>query len=154
VSSTATRTSERLGSSERRRATDRVRAVVVDADADPVFDRSRLRFAAMMVAVGVAHFVAPGFFERIVPRWFPWPRQAVIWSGVAEIASGALIAVPSTRRAGGYLATATIVAVYPANIQMALDATRGVDVGVPAWAAWLRLPMQFPMIRRAWSLTR
>jgi len=135
-------------------ATDRLRAVVVDPDADPVHDRSRLRFAGMMVAVGVAHFVAPRFFERIVPRWFPWARQAVVWSGVAEIASGVLIAVPSTRRLGGYLATATIVAVYPANIQMAVDATRGRDVGVPAWATWLRLPLQFPMIRRAWSLTR
>jgi len=133
---------------------DRMRAVVLDPDADPVLDRSRLRFAAMMVAVGVAHFVAPRFFERIVPRWFPWPREAVVVSGVAEVASGVLLAVPATRRLGGLLATATIVAVYPANIQMAVDASRGQDVGVPAWAAWLRLPMQIPMIRRAWSFTR
>jgi uncharacterized membrane protein len=135
-------------------AGDRMRAVVQDPDADPVLDRSRLRFAAMMVVVGVAHFVAPRFFERIVPRWFPWPREAVAVSGVAEVASGVLLAVPATRRLGGLLATATIVAVYPANIQMAVDATRGQDVGVPAWAAWLRLPMQIPMIRRAWSFTR
>lgn len=135
-------------------AGDRMRAVVLDPDADPVLDRSRLRFAAMMVVVGVAHFVAPRFFERIVPRWFPWPREAVAVSGVAEVASGVLLAVPATRRLGGLLATATIVAVYPANIQMAVDASRGQDVGVPAWAAWLRLPMQIPMIRRAWSFTR
>ncbi len=133
---------------------DRMRAVVLDPDADPVLDRSRLRFAAMMVVVGVAHFVAPRFFERIVPRWFPWAREAVVVSGVAEVASGVLLAVPATRRLGGLLATATIVAVYPANIQMAVDASRGEDVGVPAWAAWLRLPMQIPMIRRAWSFTR
>jgi uncharacterized membrane protein len=131
-----------------------MRAVVLDPDADPVLDRSRLRFAAMMVVVGVAHFVAPRFFERIVPRWFPWPREAVVVSGVAEVASGVLLAVPATRRLGGLLATATIVAVYPANIKMAVDASRGEDVGVPAWAAWLRLPMQIPMIRRAWSFTR
>lgn len=135
-------------------AGDRMRAVVLDPDADPVLDRSRLRFAAMMVVVGLAHFVAPRFFERIVPRWFPWPREAVAVSGVAEVASGVLLAVPATRRLGGLLATATIVAVYPANIQMAVDASRGQDVGVPAWAAWLRLPMQIPMIRRAWSFTR
>ena len=133
---------------------ERLGAVVRDSDADPVLDRSRLRFAAMMIAVGVLHFVAPGFFERIVPGWFPWRRGAVVWSGVAEIASGLLLASPRTRRAGGALATATIVAVYPANIQMAIDASRGEDVGVPAWAAWLRLPMQIPMIRRAWSFTR
>jgi uncharacterized membrane protein len=47
------------------------------------------------------------------------------------------------------------VAVYPANIQMAVDATRGdPQVTMPAWIAWLRLPMQIPMILRAWSFTR
>jgi uncharacterized membrane protein len=135
--------------------TDRVGALVRDPLADPVEDRRRLRFAGMMVGIGVLHFVAPRPFERIIPRWFPWRREAVLWSGVAEVASGALLAVPRTRRLGGLLATATIVAVYPANVQMAIDATRGdPQVAVPAWAAWLRLPMQFPMIRRAWSYTR
>jgi uncharacterized membrane protein len=135
--------------------TDRLGALVRDPLADPAEDRRRLRFAAMLTGIGLLHFVAPGPFERIIPRWFPWRRPAVLWSGVAEVASGVLLAVPRTRRAGGYLATATIVAVYPANVQMAIDATRGdPQVPVPAWAAWLRLPMQFPMIRQAWSYTR
>jgi uncharacterized membrane protein len=134
---------------------DRLDAVVSDPLADPVEDRRRKRFAAMMVAVGLLHFVMPRPFERIVPRWFPWRRQAVVWSGVAEVASGLLLAVPRTRRVGGALAAATIVAVYPANVQMAIDATRGrPQVAVPAWAAWLRLPLQVPMVLRAWSFTR
>lgn len=128
---------------------------LADPLADPASDRARLRFAAMMVAVGVLHFVAPRPFRRIVPRWFPWPEQAVLVSGVAEVAAGALVAVPRTRRAGGWLALLTIAAVYPANLQMAYDATWGESqVDVPAWAAWLRVPMQIPMLRQAWQLTR
>lgn len=120
---------------------------------DPAQDRARIRFAAMMLGIGILHFVVPGVFERIVPRWFPWARQAVLWSGVAEVGSGVLLAVPRTRRLGGWLAAATIVAVYPANIQMAVDATRKGDR--PAMVAtWLRLPMQFPMLARALRCAR
>ena len=92
-----------------------------DPAADPAEDRARLRFAVSMLGVGVMHFVAPGFFVKIVPRWFPWAKPAVFWSGVAEVGSGVLLAVPRTRRIGGWLAALTIVAVYPANIQMSVD---------------------------------
>lgn len=126
-----------------------------DPDADPALDRSRLRFAAMMVAMGCAHLVLPGPFRRIVPRWFPRRAEAVAVSGVAEIAAGALLAVPRTSRAGGWLSAATIAAVFPANVQMALDATWGrPQVRVPVWLLWLRLPLQIPMLVRAWTFTR
>ena len=109
----------------------------------------------MLIAMGILHFVVPRGFVRIVPRWFPWREAAVFWSGMAEVASGALIAVPRTRRAGGALATATILAVYPANVQMAIDASRGKpQVAMPTWLAWARLPLQVPMLVRAWSFTR
>jgi uncharacterized membrane protein len=124
-----------------------------DPAADPAEDRARLRFAVSMLGVGVMHFVAPGFFVKIVPRWFPWAKPAVFWSGVAEVGSGVLLAVPRTRRIGGWLAALTIVAVYPANIQMAVDATRN-GSKLAAAAAWLRLPMQFPMLARALRCTR
>lgn len=134
---------------------DRLLDHLSDPDDDPVRDRARLRAAAMMAAMGVAHFVVPGPFRRIVPRWFPWRRQAVAVSGVAELASGVLLAVPRTRRAGGWLMLVTVVAVFPANVQMAIDASRGEpQVRVPAWLAWSRLPLQLPMVMRAWSLTR
>ena len=126
---------------------------LTDPDADPQQDRARLRFAAGLVAMGTLHFVAPAPFRRIVPRWVPWPREAVLWSGVAEVASGALIAVPRTTRLGGWLATGTIIGVYPANVQMAVDAARGGSRGAKV-ATWLRLPLQLPMVLRAWSYTR
>ncbi len=128
---------------------------VTDPSADPVEDRARLRFAAGLIGMGVLHFVAPRPFEKIVPRWFPWRRGAVVWSGVAEIAAGTLLAVPATKKAGGWLAAGTIVAVYPANVQMAIDATRDPDVGAVGTAAtWLRLPLQVPMVLRALRFVR
>ncbi len=130
-----------------------IAARLADPTADPSEDAARLRFALSLLGVGVAHFVVPGFFVRIVPRWFPWPGPAVFWSGVAEVGAGLLIAVPRTRRIGGWLAAVTIVAVYPANIQMAIDATRKGN-RLAALATWLRLPMQFPMLARALRLTR
>ena len=138
-------------SDERPGPLDRMR----DPDADPARDRARLRAAAMMAGMGIAHFLVPGPFRRIVPRWFPWRREAVMVSGVAEIASGALLAIPRTRRAGGWLMLLTVLAVYPANVQMAIDASRGCSqVRVPVWLTWLRLPLQLPMLARAWSFTR
>ncbi|HEU5149832.1 MAG TPA: hypothetical protein VFU19_05015 [Iamia sp.] len=114
--------------------------------------RARI-LAGALVVMGVLHLVAPGPFDRIVPRVLGHPRKWTYLSGVAELAGGILTAVPRTRRTGALLATATIVAVYPANWQMALDS------GFPprdamGWGAWLRLPLQVPMIRFAWRVAQ
>lgn len=114
----------------------------------PKARRSRLGLAALLVTTGVLHFVAPKPFVEIVPRWLGRPRFWVYASGGAEIVSGALLLDRRTARAGGIAATATIVGVYPANIQFALDQGRPRDP--LSTFAWLRLPMQFPMI--AWAL--
>lgn len=124
-----------------------------DPSAAPGDDRARLGFALSFIGIGALHFVAPKFFVKIVPRWFPWPNAAVLWSGVAEVGAGVLLAVPRTRRIGGWLAAVTIVAVYPANIQMAIDTTRKGSTPA-AVGTWLRLPMQFPLLARALRYTR
>jgi uncharacterized membrane protein len=109
---------------------------------------SRRRLSAFLLGIGTLHFVAPSYFDGIVPKWVP--GSARFWtyaSGVAELSSGALLASEKTKRVGGYVAAATIVTVYPANIQMAIDHPPRDLVGI---GTWLRLPMQFPMI--AWAL--
>lgn len=99
------------------------------------------------------HFLAPRFFDEIVPSWMPGsPRTTTYVSGVAEIASGVLVAVPRTRRLGGLVAALTFVGVFPANVQSVLDggiASAPEPFNSPV-AAWLRLPLQIPMI--AWAL--
>jgi uncharacterized membrane protein len=77
-------------------------------------------------------------------------------SGVVEIAAAGLLAVPRTRRLGGWIALATLLAVYPANIQAALDGgMRHLDPPLDsAAAAWLRLPFQLPLLWLAWRVAR
>jgi len=110
--------------------------------------KSRLRLAGFLSFMGVLHFVAPKQFDKIIPKWVPGrPRTWTYLSGAAELTSGVLLANPSTKRLGGAMGTATLVAVYPANIQMAFDNKPSTPFGV---GMWLRLPMQFPMI--GWAL--
>ena len=109
---------------------------------------SRLWLAAIMVGAGVVHFVAPGPYARIVPRALGNPRLYVYASGAAEIVAGTLLALPRTRRVGGWTVAAILVVVFPANVQAALDG--GVLGGRPAFdsalAGWLRLPLQAPLV--------
>ncbi len=118
--------------------------------------RSRYALAALMMGAGVSHFAVPEAYERIVPRWLGNPRAAVLASGAAEVAAGALLALPATRRAGAWATVVVLVAVFPANVQMALDggiAGAGFPLASPV-AAWLRLPLQVPLVVWAWALTR
>lgn len=106
-------------------------------------DRSRLALAAFIGIAGVAHFVVPQFYERIIPKWIGHEREFVRWSGVAELLCAGLVAVPRTKRVGAWITLVLLVVVYPANIQMALDAGKPHDP--ESWGAWLRLPLQIPM---------
>ena len=81
----------------------------------------------------------PETYEAIVPDWLPAHRELVYASGVAEIAGGAGILHPRTRRAAGWFSIATLVAVFPANLHMALNPGR---YDVPELGLWLRLPLQ------------
>ena len=104
--------------------------------------------AAGLATMGVLHFAVPDQFDRIIPRWVPGrPRTWTYVSGVAELASAALLSQQRTRRLGGWAAAATIAGVYPANVQMAIDNPPSTRLGV---ASWLRLPLQFPMV--IWAL--
>jgi uncharacterized membrane protein len=122
--------------------------------------KARLGLAATMLGMGALHFVKPDPFEKVVPRRLGEPRRLVYASGVAELASGALLLTRRTSRWGGYLAAATMVSVFPANVQMVLDA--GTEhqampkVPTPLYRAMglARLPMQVPMVLRALRVAR
>jgi uncharacterized membrane protein len=106
---------------------------------------------AFLVGAGLSHFVVPGFFDRIVPHALPGPARA--WtaaSGVAEVAVGASVLRPSTRSRAALLAAALFVAVFPANVQQALDATTSAERAV----TYVRLPLQVPLVVWAWRVSR
>lgn len=102
---------------------------------------------------GVTHFLAPGFFDAIVPPWLP-PGQR-FWtysSGVAELVVATLLLRPTWRRVGGLAAIALFVAVYPANLYMAWD-WRDRALG-DQLIAYGRLPLQLVLIWLAWRVGR
>ncbi|MEV6315413.1 hypothetical protein [Streptomyces sp. NPDC051776] len=111
----------------------------------PATPRSAPLLAALLATTGVAHFVAPGQFDAIVPRSLP--GRARTWthiSGAVELALAAGIAAPRTRRASGLAAAGFFVAVFPANIRMAYD-WRDKPPLLKA-AAYARLPLQLPLV--------
>jgi len=105
----------------------------------------------LLAAAGAAHFVATDAYAEIIPRALPAPRAWVYASGAAELACAGLVAAPRTRRLGGWLTAGLFVALFPANVQMALDGgiAGGGLLGSPL-VAWLRLPLQIPLI--AWAV--
>ncbi|MFD1813364.1 MauE/DoxX family redox-associated membrane protein [Rhodococcus gannanensis] len=112
--------------------------------------------AALFLGAGTLHFVTPKPFDSIVPRQLPGDARTYTYaSGVAEVAIGTALLVPRTRRLGGTLAAALLVAVFPANVQMAVDWVRSDKIAPPLKAVALaRLPLQLPMIAAALKVRR
>lgn len=105
--------------------------------------------AALFVTAGVFHFVRPAAFERVVPPFLPYPRAIVYVSGVAEILGGVALLLPQLRTFAGLWLIALLIAVFPANIYMALAPERAGFGIAPIWL-WLRLPGQLVLIAAVW----
>lgn len=109
--------------------------------------RRRIALGALLVVTGVLHFVVPDPYVRIIPALLPerWARTLVYASGAAEVAGGAALLVAPTSAAGWFVA-ALLVAIFPANVQMAIDAPNAVTI--------LRLPLQVPLVWAALRVAR
>jgi uncharacterized membrane protein len=101
---------------------------------------ARAGAALFWVVAGTMHFVIPKQYEAIVPPYVPRPRKVVYLSGVAELAGGAGVLSARTAPAAGWWLIATLVAVFPANVNMALHPER--YRGIPEPLLWVRLPVQ------------
>jgi uncharacterized membrane protein len=95
-----------------------------------------------MVAVGITHFTAPGIYVAMVPPQLPSPLLLVYLSGVAEIAGGIGLTIPPLRRAASIGLIALYIAVFPANVYMALAELPFGGHPVAPWLLWARLPLQ------------
>jgi len=96
----------------------------------------------LFILTGVLHFAIPKVYARIVPPYIPAPMAMVYASGVAEIVGGVGLMVPRWRRAGGWWTIATLVAVFPANLHMALHPEEFPKVPGGRAALLARLPLQ------------
>ena len=75
---------------------------------------------ALLGGSGVLHFVRPAPFVAIVPRFLPRARDLVFASGAVELLGAGLLSAPRTRKIGGLVSAGLLVAVFPANVSMAL----------------------------------
>jgi uncharacterized membrane protein len=98
----------------------------------------------LFMYIGLIHFVRPGKFIQITPDFLPYKKELVYVSGFFEILGGAGLLIPQTRKAAGIGLIALLFAVFPANINMAVNK---IDFGsIPTWVLWARLPLQFLLI--------
>ena len=112
----------------------------------------RYLLALIFLVAGPLHFIFTPTYARIMPPWLPAHILLVQISGIFEILGGIGLLVPSTQRFSAWGLIALLVAVSPANIQMALDHAQWPHI--PAWLLWMRVPLQLPLIWWAWLYTR
>ena len=109
----------------------------------------RWALAIFFVAAGVNHFLTPAVYLGMMPPWLPWPEAANSVSGAAEILGGLGLLLPATRRLAGWGLIALLVAIFPANLQVAMQGRMpGFDFS-PA-VLWWRLPFQGVFIAAVW----
>ena len=119
--------------------------------------RSQKGLAGFFVFAGAMHFAIPRSYEAMMPPSLPMHREAVIVSGIAEIAGGLAVIPRRGRRFARWWLLALLLAVFPANVHMAVnpEQVRGLDLErVPRWALWARLPLQPLAMLWVWRATR
>ena len=111
--------------------------------------------AAFYVVAGAHHFLRPDFYLVMMPPYLPAPAALVAISGAAEIALGLLVLVPAFRHAAAWGLVLLLVAIFPANVHIALNDVPvfGAREGLGVWN-WVRLPFQAVLIAWAWWYTR
>ncbi|MBI3784296.1 MAG: DoxX family protein [Deltaproteobacteria bacterium] len=111
--------------------------------------------AAFYVFAGYMHFAKPDFYMPMIPPYLAWHVQLVFLSGVAEVICGIGLLVPSMRRLAAWGTIALLIAVFPANLHIALNNVPlgKSPEGLGIWN-WVRLPFQLVLIAWAWWYTR
>jgi uncharacterized membrane protein len=101
----------------------------------------------VFVLGGLNHFWKVDFYVRIMPPYLPWHKELVYLSGLCEVALGVLLLIPKHTAFAAWGLIALLVAVFPANVHMALNPSLYPEY--PAYLLWLRLPLQAVFI--AWT---
>ncbi len=107
-----------------------------------------------MVGAGINHFISPAPYIAMMPVELPAPAGLVYVSGVFEILGGLGLVLPQTRRAAAWGLIALLVAVFPANVNMAWNDLPLGGKPVASWILWLRLPLQAVLIALTYWYTR
>jgi len=109
----------------------------------------RCLLAAFFLAAGANHFRMPDLYLGMMPTWLPRPLALVYLSGVAEILGGIGVMFPATSRLAGWGLIILLVAIFPANLHVALQGRMpGFDFS--PLTLWLRLPFQVVLLAWVW----
>ena len=111
-----------------------------------------LGLSVFWVVAGVNHFVSPDFYVPMMPPYLPAHLELVYLSGVFEILGGILVLVPRVRAMAGWGLVALLLAIFPANIHMALSPELFPDMS--AGVLYARLLFQAVFIAWAYWATR
>jgi uncharacterized membrane protein len=114
----------------------------------------RVLLAIFMITAGTLHWVTPDPFVKIVPSFLPYPLALVYISGVFEILGGVGLLVPPVSQAAAWGLIALYIAVFPANINMAVNRIQMDGIPDLDLLRWGRLPLQAVLIAWAWWYTK
>jgi uncharacterized membrane protein len=114
----------------------------------------RIFLSIALIIVGITHFIRPEQYARIVPPQLPYPFELVYISGFFEVLGGVGLLIPSVSVAAAWGIIALFIAVFPANINQAINSIP-ID-GIPHHPLlyWFRLPFQAVLIAWAWWYTQ
>src|SRR5215468_2500174 len=108
--------------------------------------------AISFIGAGLNHFANPEFYMRIMPPYLPWPSALHLTAGFFEVVFGVLLLIPRFQKLAAWGLIALLLAVYPANIHMAIHHQLYPEYS--RVSLWVRLPLQFVLIALAWWFTR
>ena len=92
------------------------------------------------IVAGAAHFLKPDTYLKIMPSYIPFPLAMVFLSGLAEIFLGLLLLFRKSQQLAAWGLIGLLIAVFPANLHMALHPELFADI--PRWGLYVRLPLQ------------
>ena len=114
----------------------------------------KVLFALCMIAAGLSHFIVPHPYVKIVPPQLPYPEAIVYISGFFEILGGIGLFIPLVSQAAAWGLVLLLIAVYPANINMAVNNIHINNIPDGNWFQAIRLPFQFVLIAWAYWYTK
>ncbi len=107
-----------------------------------------------MVAIGALHFTNPEPFVKIVPDYLPYHLVLVYTSGFFEVLGGVGLLIPRLSRAAAWILVILFIAVFPANLNQAVNNIPVAALPHDPPLIWLRLPFQAVLVAWAWWFTR
>lgn len=112
---------------------------------------SLLGLAMFFIAIGCDHFIRPNFYVGIMPPYLPAHLELVYLSGLFEILGGLAVLIGALRRLAGVGLMVLLVAVYPANVHMAMHPEFFPELNLSALYA--RLALQFVFLYWVYAST-